>query len=303
MVLLAPRRSSCCAIPLLIFALDHPLGASAPRSRSWSSPSRVLDSTRVFRLARAVGMNLAVLEFVEAARLRGEGLWWIIRREILPNALPPLIAEFGLRFCFNFLFVARLSFLGLGIQPPYADWGGMVRDNAGGDQLRPARAALSRQARSRSDGRRQPRGRLAPVDRCPAVAARRPRCDGRMPSPRSMPVLRTREPGRDRSRAPCWSTMSTLELKRGEVLGLIGESGAGKSTIGLAAHGLCAGRLPHHRRHDQARRRRAARARRRCSAATSAASAIAYIAQSAAASFNPAHDAMDQVARRRSPTA
>jgi peptide/nickel transport system permease protein len=74
-------------------------------------------------------MNIAVLEFVEAAKLRGEGLWWIISREILPNTLAPLLSEFGLRFCFNFLFVAALSFLGLGVQPPYADWGGMVADN------------------------------------------------------------------------------------------------------------------------------------------------------------------------------
>ncbi|HEY4163414.1 MAG TPA: ABC transporter permease [Dongiaceae bacterium] len=90
----------------------------------------VLDSTRVFRLARSVAMNIVVLEYVEAARLRGEGTWWIIRREILPNALPPMISEFGLRFCFNFLFVAALSFLGLGVQPPLADWGGMVRENS-----------------------------------------------------------------------------------------------------------------------------------------------------------------------------
>ncbi len=90
----------------------------------------VLDSTRVFRLARALGKNIVVLEFVEAARLRGEGLWWIITREIFPNASAPLMSEFGLRFCFNFLFVAALSFLGIGVQPPYADWGGMVRENA-----------------------------------------------------------------------------------------------------------------------------------------------------------------------------
>jgi len=90
----------------------------------------ILDSTRVFRLARALGKNLTVLEFVEAARLRGEGTWWIISREILPNAAAPLVSEFGLRFCFNFLFVAALSFLGIGVQPPYADWGGMVRENA-----------------------------------------------------------------------------------------------------------------------------------------------------------------------------
>jgi len=91
----------------------------------------VLDSTRVFRLSRAIAMDVAVMEFVEAARLRGEGLWWIMRREILPNTVTPLVAEFGLRFSFAFLFIAGLSFLGLGIQPPYADWGGMVRENAG----------------------------------------------------------------------------------------------------------------------------------------------------------------------------
>jgi len=116
------------SIPLLVFALIvlSMFGSSIP---TLILTIAILDSTRVFRLSRAVAMNIAVLEYVEAARLRGEGNWWIMRREILPNALPPMISEFGLRFCFNFLFVAGLSFLGLGIQPPYADWGGMVRDN------------------------------------------------------------------------------------------------------------------------------------------------------------------------------
>lgn len=97
----------------------------------------LLYSVPVFRLARAVAMNIAVLEYVEAAKLRGEGLWWIIRREILPNALPPLVAEFGLRFCFTFLFIAALSFLGLGIQPPQADWGSMVKETGQMIALRP----------------------------------------------------------------------------------------------------------------------------------------------------------------------
>jgi peptide/nickel transport system permease protein len=90
----------------------------------------VLESTRVFRLTRAVSMNVVVMDYVEAARLRGEGLAWIMRREILPNIMAPLAAEFGLRFCFVFLFISALSFLGLGLQPPTADWGSMVRDNA-----------------------------------------------------------------------------------------------------------------------------------------------------------------------------
>ncbi len=88
----------------------------------------VLDATRIFRVARALAMDIEALDYVEVARLRGEGLWWIVRREILPNAVPPLVAEFGLRFCFTFLFISALSFLGLGIQPPNADWGSMVKD-------------------------------------------------------------------------------------------------------------------------------------------------------------------------------
>ena len=74
-------------------------------------------------------MNVVVMDFVEAARLRGERLGWIMFREIVPNILPPLIAEFGLRFCFVFLTIAALSFLGVGIQPPTADWGSMVAEN------------------------------------------------------------------------------------------------------------------------------------------------------------------------------
>jgi peptide/nickel transport system permease protein len=117
------------AIPTLIFALVilSVLGSSIP---VLIGVMAILNATRVYRLSRALAMNVAVLEYVEAARLRGETLGWIVGREILPNTLPPLVAEFGLRFCFTFLFIASLSFLGLGIQPPYADWGGMVRDNA-----------------------------------------------------------------------------------------------------------------------------------------------------------------------------
>jgi peptide/nickel transport system permease protein len=90
----------------------------------------VVDAARVYRLARAVVRDIVVMDYIEAARLRGEGLWRLMWREILPNAAAPLIAEFGLRFCFVFLSISSLSFLGLGIQPPTADWGSMVRENA-----------------------------------------------------------------------------------------------------------------------------------------------------------------------------
>jgi peptide/nickel transport system permease protein len=84
----------------------------------------------VFRLSRAVAGNIVVMDYIEAAKLRGEGSWYLISREILPNAAAPLIAEFGLRFCFVFLLISGLSFLGLGLQPPTADWGSMVRENS-----------------------------------------------------------------------------------------------------------------------------------------------------------------------------
>ena len=90
----------------------------------------VIYSPRVFRLTRAVAGNVVVMDFIEAAKLRGEGSWYLIRKEILPNCTAPLIAEFGLEFCFVFLLISGLSFLGLGIQPPTADWGSMVRENA-----------------------------------------------------------------------------------------------------------------------------------------------------------------------------
>jgi peptide/nickel transport system permease protein len=117
------------AIPLLIFALLLLMifGSSVT---ALVLILACLESTRVFRLTRAVAMNVAVMDYVEAARLRGEKLFWIVRREILPNILSPLFAEFGLRFCFIFLLVSSLSFLGLGLQPPTADWGAMVRENA-----------------------------------------------------------------------------------------------------------------------------------------------------------------------------
>ena len=119
------------AIPTLIFALMV-LSVLGTEVHILIVVIALLDATRVFRISRAVAMDVEVMEYVEVAKLRGEGLWWVMRHEILPNTMAPLLAEFGLRFCFVFLFIAALSFLGLGLQPPTADWGSMVRENAEG---------------------------------------------------------------------------------------------------------------------------------------------------------------------------
>ena len=83
----------------------------------------------VFRLARAIGLEIFVMDYVKVAQLRGEGVWWIVRHEIWPNAAMPLISDFGLRLIYVILFVSSLGFLGLGVQPPSADLGTMVREN------------------------------------------------------------------------------------------------------------------------------------------------------------------------------
>lgn len=119
------------SLPTLILALV--ILAVLPQSALvLISVMAVLGASRVFRLGRAIAMDVTVMEYTEAARLRGEGPFWIVFREILPNTLAPLLAEFGLRFSFAVLFLSTLSFLGLGIQPPVADWGGMVKDNKDG---------------------------------------------------------------------------------------------------------------------------------------------------------------------------
>lgn len=119
------------AIPTLIFGLVV-LSVLPSNLMTLILVMGVLDSTRVYRLSRAVAVDLNVMDFVEAAKLRGEGKWWVIFAEILPNALSPLVSEFGLRFIYAVLFLSALSFLGLGVQPPEADWGGMVKENKDG---------------------------------------------------------------------------------------------------------------------------------------------------------------------------
>jgi peptide/nickel transport system permease protein len=82
-----------------------------------------------FRIARALAVNVQAMDYVQAARARGEGLLYITCREMLPNMLRPVLADFGLRFLFIVLLLSGLSFLGLGVQPPAADWGSLVREN------------------------------------------------------------------------------------------------------------------------------------------------------------------------------
>lgn len=85
-----------------------------------------------YRFSRSLAVNVNAMDFVTVARLRGERLPYLIGSEILPNILGPVFADVGLRFVFVVLLLSGLSFLGLGVQPPNADWGALVRENIGG---------------------------------------------------------------------------------------------------------------------------------------------------------------------------
>ena len=117
------------SIPVMIFTFIL-LSVFGPSNLNLILILGILESTRFFRISRSVAVGQVVLEYVEVARLRGEKLSYIILREILPNISSPLIIEFGLRFIFIIFTISSLSFLGIGIQPPSADWASMVRENA-----------------------------------------------------------------------------------------------------------------------------------------------------------------------------
>ncbi|HEX7867255.1 MAG TPA: ABC transporter permease [Variovorax sp.] len=118
------------AIPSKMFALIMVAGFGS------SVPMLVVTAAIIyvpgaFRIARSLAVNINALDYVTVARTRGEGTLYIMLREILPNIVGPMLADLGLRFVYTVLLLASLSFLGLGIQPPAADWGSLVRENIG----------------------------------------------------------------------------------------------------------------------------------------------------------------------------
>jgi peptide/nickel transport system permease protein len=83
----------------------------------------------VVRIARAAALEIVDLPYIEAARARGERVDYVLLREMFPNVRQPLLVDYGIRLTGAILLVAALSFLGLGLQPPAADWGLMVGEN------------------------------------------------------------------------------------------------------------------------------------------------------------------------------
>ena len=91
----------------------------------------------VARIARAATLEIVDLPYVESARARGERASYVMAVEILPGVRSPLLVDFGLRLTTAILLVAALSFVGLGLQPPAADWGLMIGENRIGLNVQP----------------------------------------------------------------------------------------------------------------------------------------------------------------------
>ncbi len=122
------------SIPKIIAGLVV-LAAVGPSMTAIVCLTAVVYAAGVFRIARALGKDLVSQDFIIVARSRGEGLGWILFGEMLPHVVVPLAADFALRMSFAILFMSGLSFLGLGVQPPLADWGGLARENLDGLQI------------------------------------------------------------------------------------------------------------------------------------------------------------------------
>ncbi len=118
------------SIPSKMFALIMVAGFGSSVSMLIATAA-IIYIPGAYRIARSMAININALDYVTVARMRGEGTFYIMRREILPNIVGPMLADLGLRFVYIVLLLAGLSFLGLGVQPPAADWGSLVRENIG----------------------------------------------------------------------------------------------------------------------------------------------------------------------------
>jgi peptide/nickel transport system permease protein len=116
------------SFPPLVFVLVL-LAAAGPQLWLVVISIATIHAPRVVRISRAVTLEVATQEFVEAAIARGEGLISILRQDILPNTWTPVLADFGIRLTGSVILFSSLSYLGFGQAPPAADWGLMISEN------------------------------------------------------------------------------------------------------------------------------------------------------------------------------
>jgi ABC-type dipeptide/oligopeptide/nickel transport system permease subunit len=124
------------SFPALLFILVLIAGAGTSKPALVAGVA-IVQAPLVARIVRTATLEQAVRGFVEAAVARGESTFAILRREILPNIVSPIAADFGLRFTYSIILVASVNFFGLGLQPPAADWALIISENRDGLALNP----------------------------------------------------------------------------------------------------------------------------------------------------------------------
>ena len=124
------------SFPALIFILVLVTGAGQSKAALVAGVATI-QAPLIARIVRTATLEQSVRGFVEAAVARGESTFAILRREILPNIVGPIAADFGLRFTYSIILVASVNFFGLGLQPPDADWALIISENRDGLSLNP----------------------------------------------------------------------------------------------------------------------------------------------------------------------
>lgn len=116
------------AVPQLVFAL---LAITVLGPQGWVLVTVIglTHAPRIARVARSATLGVITEDYIKAAEMYAMPRWKVLLRELLPNITGPLSVEAGLRLTYSIGYIASLSFLGLGLQPPAADWGLMINEN------------------------------------------------------------------------------------------------------------------------------------------------------------------------------
>jgi peptide/nickel transport system ATP-binding protein len=199
----------------------------------------------IARLVRASTLEASTHGYVEAAVARGEGMVAVLRRDVLPNIAPVVLADLGIRFGYSIVLIASMNYLNLGLQPPAADWGLMVSENRQYLSVNPAAVLVpalllglltiavnlvgdaynQTLGRSVARRRRRPRAERGPVPVTPE------------PVDATGHVLDVRGLRVETAAGDAMVEDVSLQLAAGEIMGIVGESGSGKTTTALAVLG------------------------------------------------------------------
>jgi peptide/nickel transport system permease protein len=117
------------ALPVIVLAVSVVAALGSRSTWAVTVMIAIVFAPIIARTVRAAVLGEAELDYVEAARLRGERPQYVMFAEVLPNVMPPILVEATVRLGYAIFAVATLTFIGFGLQPPSADWAVQISDN------------------------------------------------------------------------------------------------------------------------------------------------------------------------------